>query len=94
MLIMTKTKTNTTTITQKGQVTIPKEIREYLGLKTKNQVEFRIEKGKVVIKPTSHRGNVFLGEMRSGNQKQLQIHQNENSHRNTNVHFWVVRILS
>ena len=53
MPIMTKTKTNTTTITQKGQVTIPKEIREYLGLKTKNQVEFRIEKGKVVIKPTT-----------------------------------------
>jgi AbrB family looped-hinge helix DNA binding protein len=48
---MSRTKTNKTTLTQKGQVTIPKEIREYLKLKAKNQVEFRIEKGKVVIKP-------------------------------------------
>lgn len=41
-----------TTVTQKGQVTIPKKIREYLGIKRKDQIEFEIEKGKVVIKPT------------------------------------------
>jgi len=44
-------KTNKTRITQKGQVTIPKHIREYLGLKTKNEVEFKVEKGRVIIEP-------------------------------------------
>lgn len=42
-----------TSITQKGQVTIPKKIREYLGLKIKNHVEFEIEKGQVIIKPAT-----------------------------------------
>ncbi len=42
-----------TSITKKGQVTIPKRIREYLGLKAKNQVEFKIEKGKVTLQPAT-----------------------------------------
>ena len=46
-------KTNKTRITQKGQVTIPKHIREYLGLKTKNEVEFKVEKGRVIIEPAT-----------------------------------------
>lgn len=46
-------KTNTTRITQKGQVTIPKHIRDYLGVKTRNYIKFRIEKGKVVINPAA-----------------------------------------
>ena len=46
-------KTSKTRMTQKGQVTIPKHIREYLGLKTKNEVEFKIEKGKVTIEPAA-----------------------------------------
>lgn len=46
-------KTNTTRITQKGQVTIPKHIRDYLGVKTKNYIEFGIEKGKVFISPAT-----------------------------------------
>ncbi|MEW5804977.1 MAG: AbrB/MazE/SpoVT family DNA-binding domain-containing protein [bacterium] len=44
-------RTSKTRITQKGQVTIPKYIREYLGLKIENEVEFKIEKGKVIIQP-------------------------------------------
>lgn len=46
-------KTNKTIITQKGQVTIPKHIRDYLGLKTKNKVEFMIEKERVIIQPAT-----------------------------------------
>ena len=46
-------KTNKTKITQKGQVTIPKHIRNYLGLETKNYIEFRIKKGEVTIKPAT-----------------------------------------
>lgn len=42
-----------TSITKKGQVTIPKNIREFLGVKAKSQVEFKIEKGKVTIQPAT-----------------------------------------
>jgi len=42
-----------TSITKKGQVTIPKRIREYLGVKTKDKLEFKIEKGKVIVQPAT-----------------------------------------
>lgn len=40
-------------ITQKGQVTIPKNIREYLNLKTNTRVEFQFKKGDIVIRPAA-----------------------------------------
>ena len=43
--------TNMTTLTKKGQATIPKRIREYLGIKPNDKVEFEIRKNMVVIKP-------------------------------------------
>lgn len=36
------------TITSKGQVTIPVEVRRYLGLKTKDRISFVIEPGGFV----------------------------------------------
>jgi antitoxin PrlF len=38
-----------TTVTQKGQVTIPQEIREAMGLKPRDRVRFVIEDGRVVL---------------------------------------------
>lgn len=38
------------TITQKGQLLIPKEIREFLGIDLNDQVQIVIENGKVVLK--------------------------------------------
>jgi len=44
----------TSQITSKGQTTIPKEIREYLNLKTGDRVDFVIdEQGRVVLKPAT-----------------------------------------
>ena len=40
-------------ITQKGQVTIPAEIREKLGLLPDTEVEFRLEDGRVVMEKAS-----------------------------------------
>jgi len=37
-------------ITEKGQVTIPIEIRQQLGLLPGTEIEFRVEKGRVYIK--------------------------------------------
>lgn len=42
----------TTTVTQKGQATIPYEIRQFLGIKPYEKISF-IKKGReVIIKPT------------------------------------------
>jgi len=38
-------------LTSKGQTTIPKEIRQFLGLKPKDRLFYLIEDGKVVLKP-------------------------------------------
>ena len=43
----------TSTITQRGQVTIPAEIRRLLGLKPKDKVAFTIEDGEVRLAPAS-----------------------------------------
>ena len=42
-----------TTITQKGQVTIPKDIREMLGLRTGDEVEFAKAAGNIVVRKRS-----------------------------------------
>jgi len=38
-----------TTVTKKGQVTIPKDVRKVLGLKEKDRVSIRVEDRKAVI---------------------------------------------
>jgi AbrB family looped-hinge helix DNA binding protein len=42
-----------TTITRKGQVTIPVEVRRALDLKPKDRVVFELEEGVAKIKPAS-----------------------------------------
>ena len=42
--------TNTTVITTKGQTTIPKRIREYLGVRPRDRVEFKVKEGVVTLK--------------------------------------------
>ncbi|MGO9803477.1 MAG: AbrB/MazE/SpoVT family DNA-binding domain-containing protein [Steroidobacteraceae bacterium] len=53
-----------TTLTSKGQVTVPKRVREYLGLKAGSAVEFeRLASGEIVLRPVRRqagaRGGVF-----------------------------------
>lgn len=44
----------TSTLTSKGQVTIPKKIRERLGLRVGTRLEFRVDAhGKLVVEPES-----------------------------------------
>ncbi len=42
----------TPTISYKGQVAIPKEIREALHIKAGDKVAFKIDKGRIVLEPT------------------------------------------
>ncbi len=39
------------TITAKGQTTIPKEIRDQLGLKAGDQVMFTLDAGRIIVRP-------------------------------------------
>lgn len=42
-----------TTVTSKGQVTIPKRVRDGLGLKAGSKVEIEMQSGRVaILKPT------------------------------------------
>ncbi len=47
------------TLTSKGQITIPQEVRQRLGLKQGDQVVFVTESGMVVMKPARGEANPF-----------------------------------
>ena len=47
--------TNIATVTAKGQITIPKAIRQKLGIQEKDQVLFVVEGEHAIIKPLHHR---------------------------------------
>lgn len=43
----------TSTLTAKGQTTIPKSIRSYLGLHAGDRLDFVVEEGKVILQPAT-----------------------------------------
>ncbi len=47
------------TISSKGQVTVPQEIRLRLGLQTGDRVEFVVEEERTVIRPARSEENPF-----------------------------------
>jgi antitoxin PrlF len=47
------------TVTSKGQITIPQEVRQRLGLKQGDQVVFVTENGMTVMKPARGEANPF-----------------------------------
>jgi antitoxin PrlF len=50
---------NSSTISSKGQITVPQEIRKRLGLEPGDRVEFVIEEGRTVIRPLHSEVNPF-----------------------------------
>jgi antitoxin PrlF len=50
---------NSSTVSSKGQVTIPQEIRLRLGLREGDRVEFIVEEGKTVVRPLRAAENPF-----------------------------------
>jgi antitoxin PrlF len=56
-------------MTSKGQTTVPKEVRDYLGLSEGTQVEWIMEDGKATVRPRTLRAADlagFLGKPPSG----------------------------
>ncbi|MGA8503544.1 MAG: AbrB/MazE/SpoVT family DNA-binding domain-containing protein [Candidatus Sulfotelmatobacter sp.] len=50
---------NSSTISSKGQITVPQEIRKRLGLQPGDRVEFVAEEGRTVIRPVRTEVNPF-----------------------------------
>jgi AbrB family looped-hinge helix DNA binding protein len=50
---------NSSTISSKGQITVPQEIRKRLGLEPGDRVEFVIEEGRTVLRPARSEVNPF-----------------------------------
>ena len=49
-------RTQATTLTQKGQVTVPIEIRKRLGLKARDRVVFEMQGDVVIMRPAHESG--------------------------------------
>jgi antitoxin PrlF len=47
------------TMSSKGQLTVPQEIRKRLGLQTGDRVEFVVEEDRTVIRPARPEDNPF-----------------------------------
>ena len=53
------------TVTSKGQITIPKRVRDQLGLKPGSKVEFVLVEGHAVLEPVGARGaDALAGSLR------------------------------
>jgi antitoxin PrlF len=50
----------TSTISSKGQVTVPLEIRQRLGLQAGDQIEFVVDQGRTILRPARPAENPFL----------------------------------
>jgi AbrB family looped-hinge helix DNA binding protein len=64
------------TLTSKGQITIPQAIREYLRLETGQQVEFHIsEAGKVILFPKNRDLRSLKGIVKSRRRRPLTLRE-------------------
>ena len=48
-------------VTSKGQTTVPKEVRDFLGLEEGTQMEWIVDDGKVTVKPRKLRATDLAG---------------------------------
>lgn len=54
-------RTMLSTVTSKGQTTIPKELREALGIKEGTPLRWSLEGGQLVVRPRTMRAEDFAG---------------------------------
>jgi len=64
-----------TTMTSKGQVTIPKRMRQTLGLKPGSDVAFDLVNGQVVVKKAGKLGKSRFGKVRGTLKDRLSTDQ-------------------
>ena len=59
LLLEQAVKMKTSSVSSKGQVTIPQEVRIRMGLKEGDRVEFVIENGQTILRPARGRKSRF-----------------------------------
>jgi AbrB family looped-hinge helix DNA binding protein len=63
-----------TTVTSKGQVTIPKRIREFLRVKSGDRIDFDIDaRGAVVVRPAGTDLKALKGLLRRSGRRPVTI---------------------
>ena len=62
-------------VTSKGQTTIPKEIRDRLGLEAGTRIEWSIEDGKATLRPRTIRAVDLAGILHRPGMKPLTIEE-------------------
>jgi antitoxin PrlF len=66
----------TSTLTSKGQITLPKQVREKLGLQTGSRVDFVIEpSGRVILKPLNRDFRSLKGIVKSKRKHPVTIEE-------------------
>ena len=63
------------TITSKGQITLPKKIRELLHLTPGDRIDFVVEEGVVVVRPAPSRLRQLRGMLLNRNRKPVSLNQ-------------------
>jgi antitoxin PrlF len=68
----------TATLTTKGQVTIPKEVRRHLGVDTGDRLSFVVqEDGTVIVKPITRHVRELAGLLKRAGQQPVSINEME-----------------
>ncbi|PKL37189.1 MAG: AbrB family transcriptional regulator [Spirochaetae bacterium HGW-Spirochaetae-1] len=62
-------------ITSKGQITIPRLVRNKLNLKTGDKIDFKIRDGEITLVPISKETTEVFGVLSRDNQKAVTIDQ-------------------
>ena len=71
------------TITHKGQITIPKEVRDTFGLQSGDKLEFSCEKGgRIVVTPIKKNVDDLFGKLLKPERKALSIEEINEALRN------------
>ncbi len=64
------------TLTSKGQTTIPKDIREYLNLRPGQRIDFIVdEEGRVVLRPATLQIRDLAGILHREGQKPISVEE-------------------
>jgi len=67
---------STSTVTSKGQITLPKQIREHLHVAPGDRIDFVVEEsGQVVVRPTRSRLRQLRGMLRARKRKPVSVDQ-------------------